>query len=287
MKSSKNMAKKFEVSPYSPLGKGNSTHKESQKPDILVRGGNYEFENGKIMDLPELGVPVIGLNKEFSRKFGTSFAAPLAASLLAQICSSYPDISNSETLRALLVSASELLNIGSEFIFQLKDEENLFFSKNHIIYYAEGILPARIEYIQMIRKFRYMYNQINFFVPEEAENVRIITVHSDDLPVSKLGFLGSVLKVDVYRPERLRKLSRNDAEIWHLNRNTPINFADFPAKQGTWNVRLTIESPNLSRSLTNTLMVRYGLVIRIDLQEKRTTSLHSIRETVIRGMNTF
>lgn len=287
MKPSKNMAKEFEISPYSPLGKGNSTHKESQKPDILVRGGNYEFENGKIMKLPELGVPVIGLNREFSRKFGTSFAAPLAASLLAQLCSFYPDISNSETLRALLVSASELLNTSSEFTFQLKDEENLFFSKNHLTYYAEGILPARIEYIQAIRKFRYMYNQVNFFVPEEAENVRIITVHSDDLHVSKLGFLGSILKADVYRPERLKKLSQNDAEIWRLNRNTPINFADFPAKQGTWNVRLTIESPDLSRILTNTLMVRYGLVIRMNLQEKRTTPLHSIRETVIRGMDTF
>ncbi|KYK34879.1 MAG: hypothetical protein AYK19_11585 [Theionarchaea archaeon DG-70-1] len=287
MKPSKNMAKEFEISPYSPLGKGNSTHKESQKPDILVRGGNYEFENGKIMKLPELGVPVIGLNREFSRKFGTSFAAPLAASLLAQLCSFYPDISNSETLRALLVSASELLNTGSEFTFQLKDEENLFFSKNHLTYYAEGILPARIEYIQTIRKFRYMYNQVNFFVPGEAKNVRIITVHSDDLPVSKLGFLGSILKVDVYRPERLKKLSQNDAEIWRLNRNTPINFADFPATQGTWNVRLTIESPDLSRSLTNTLMVRYGLVIRMNLQEKRTTLLHSIRETVISRMDTF
>lgn len=155
------------------------------------------------------------------------------------------------------------------------------------MYYAEGVLPARIEYIQAIRKFRYVYNQVDFFVPEEAENVRIITVHSDDLPVSKLGFLGSILKVDVYRPERLKKLDQNDAIIWRLNRNTPVNFVDFPSKQGIWNMRLTIESPDLSRNLTNTLVVRYGLVIRINLQEKNTTSLYSIRQTVIRGMDTF
>lgn len=287
MKPSKNMAKVFEVSPYSPLGKSNSTHKDSQKPDILVRGGNYEFENGKIMKLPELGVPVIGLNREFSRNFGTSFAAPLAASLLAQLRSFYPDISNSETSRALLISGSELSNTGSELTFQLKNEEDIFFSENHLIYYAEGILPARIEYIQTVRRFRYTYNQIDFLVPEEAENIRIITVHSDDLPVSKQGFLGSILKVDVYRPGRLKKLSQNDAKIWFLNRNTPINFADFPASQGIWNVRLSIESPDLSRVLTNTLMVRYGLVIRVDLQEKRATPLRAIVETVIRGMDTF
>jgi hypothetical protein len=79
----------------------------------------------------------------------------------------------------------------------------------------------------------------------------------------------------------------SDAKIWFLNRNTPINFADFPASRGIWNVRLSIESPDLSRILTNTLMVRYGLVIRVNLQEKRTTPLHAIVETVIRGMDTF
>lgn len=287
MRASRNMAKRLQVSPFSPLGKENLRGKDCQKPDVLVRGGNYEFEDGKVVKPPELGVPVIGPKREFSKRFGTSLAAPLAASLLAQLYAFYPDISNSETARALLVSASEPLEIGSEFIFQLKNEEDIFFSRNHLIYYAEGTLPARIEYVKMIKKFRYTYNMIRFFVPEEADNIRIITVHSDDLPVSKLGFLGSILKVDVFRPERLQRLGQREARIWRLSRNTPINFADFAPKQGPWNVKLTIESPDLSRSLTNVLMVRYGLVVKIHIQEKRIDSLHAIREDVVRGMDTF
>jgi len=268
MKSSKNLAKKSQISPYSPLGKSKSTYEPSQKPDILVRGGTYDIKNGKVVKPPELGIPVFGLNKKFSREFGTSIAAPLAASLFAQLWSFYPDISNSETVRALLISASDLIDTTLGSFFQLKDEENLFFSENRLMYYTESVLPARIEHIQATRKFRYTYNEIDFFVPEEAQYVRIVSVHSDDLPVSKLGFLGSILKVDVNRPNRRGKLKKTDARIWCLNRNTPINFGVFTAAPGMWKIRLTIESTGLPRTLTNELKVRYGLAIRIDLREK-------------------
>jgi hypothetical protein len=285
MKSSKNLAKKFQISPYSPLGKSNTTYEHSQKPDILVRGGNYEIENGKVTKLSELGVPVFGLNSKFSRNFGTSFATPLAASLLAQIYSFYPDISYSETLRALLISASELFDMDSGFSFQLKDEKNIFSSNKNLIYYAENILPARIEYLQNINRFRYIYDQVRFFVPKGAESVRVITVHSDDLPISRLGFLGSVLNVDVYNPESDDKLRKNNAIVWLLNKHTPINFAVFAAVPGIWNIELTIRSTDLPRTLTNELKVRYGLVIRINLREERNVPLHAIRETAVQKMD--
>lgn len=281
MKSSKNLAKKYQVSPYSPLGKSTPVYESSQKPDILVRGGNYELENGKVIRVPELGVPVFRLNNEFSREFGTSVAAPLAASLLAQLYSSYPDISNSETVRAILLSVSDLINTSSGLIFQLKDEEALFSSKSSLIYYAEGVLPARISHIQATRKFQYVYNEIDFFVPKEASRIEIISVHSDDLPVSRLGFLRSILKVDVYRPRRFKKLGSADADVWCLKRNTPVNFAVFTAVPGMWNLRLAVESTGLPRRLSNELMVRYGLAIRVDLQEELTTPLRAVRETVL------
>lgn len=278
MKSSKNLAEKYQISPYSPLGKSGSLYELSQKPDIHMRGGTYDIENGKVVKPLELGVPVFGLNKKFSREFGTSVTAPLAASLLAQLWSLYPDISNSETVRALLVSASDMVETASEFVFQLKDEEGLFSSKSHLMYYAEGDLPARIEHVQTTRKFRYIYNEIDFFVPEEAQRVSIFSVHSDDLPVSRLGFLGSILKVDVNRPGRRDNLKKKDARMWCLNRNTPINFGIFAVTPGIWKIRLRVESTGLSRSLTNNLVVRYGLAIRVDLQEERATPLHAIKE---------
>ena len=126
-----------------------------------------------------------------------------------------------------------------------------------------------------------MYNEIDFFVPEEASRIQIISVHSDDLPVSKLGFLGSILKVDVYRPNRIEKLGSRDARIWCLRRNTPVNFAVFDALHGMWSLRLTVESTGLPRKLLNELMVRYGVAIRIVLQEKLTTPLTAIRKTVL------
>ncbi|KYK32597.1 MAG: hypothetical protein AYK18_15765 [Theionarchaea archaeon DG-70] len=284
LKPSKNLAKKFEVSPYSPLGKSSSTNERSQKPDILVAGGNYELENGLVTRPPDLGVPVFGLNNEFLRNFGTSFAAPFVASLLAQLTAFYPDISHSETLRALLISASELIEKYSGLFFQLKSERNLFYSKDHLTYYTEGSLPARIVHVYATKKLRYTYNRINFLVPEEARTLRIVSVHSDDLPVSKLGFLGSRLKIDVYSPERDEKLGRNNAECWYLNRYTPVNFAVFAAAPGLWNLELTIESTDLPRTLTNELVVRYGLAIRVDLQEELTTPLRSIRESAVQEM---
>lgn len=284
MKSSKNLAKKFQISPYSPLGKSKSTYEISQKPDIIVRGGTYDIENGKVVNPPELGVPVFGLKKRFLRKFGTSIAAPLAASLLTQLWYFYPDISNAETVRALLISTSDLVDTTSGSVFQLKDEESLFFSKDCLMYYAEGVLPARIEHIKGTRKFRYAYNEIDFLIPKEAQCVRIVSVHSDDLPVSRLGFLGSILKIDVNRPNRREKLKRIDAKMWCLNRNTPINFGVFTAVPGIWKIRLIIESTGLSRNLTNNLVVRYGVAIRVDLQKERTTPLHAIRENVVQKM---
>lgn len=281
MKSSKNLAKKGEVSPYSPLGKSRSVCEFSQKPDVLVRGGTYELENGKIRRLPELGVPVLRLNREFSREFGTSVAAPLASSLLAQLYSSYPDISNCETVRAILFSVSRLADSNSGYIFQLEDEEALFNSRSSLIYYAEGLLPGRMTYVQATRKFRYVYNEIDFFVPEEASHIQIISVHSDDLPVSRLGFLGSILKVDVYRPNRRKKLDSRDADVWCLKRNTPVNFAVFDAVPGRWNLRLAVESTGLSRRLSNELMVRYGLAVKVGLKEELKTPLHAIRERVL------
>ena len=267
LKSSNNLAQKYQISPYSPLGKSKYTHNIAQKPEIIVKGGNWDLNDGKIIVPTDLRLPLLGKSNQYIRAIpGTSFSAPLAASLFAQLWGTYKDILNSETLKALFFSCSELIDTESGIIFQLHNEENLFYLKDSLIYYGEGIIPAKIEYFAGHER-RYTSNQLKFFIPEKAKKIRIISVHSDDLPISKLGLMGSILKFDIFKPDRRTKIKKEEADVWYLNRNTPINFAIFKATVGEWQIRLTVYTEHLPRTLTNTLMVRYGLGIRIDLEQ--------------------
>ncbi|MFD2512234.1 S8 family peptidase [Pontibacter locisalis] len=87
------------------------------KPDVIEAGGDYELIETKYLKFidkgPSASVQVISSDptESFCYSIGTSFSAPLAANIAAKILKKYPNL-RSQTIKALIVNAASLSNIG-------------------------------------------------------------------------------------------------------------------------------------------------------------------------------
>ncbi|MHA3789253.1 S8 family serine peptidase [Flavobacterium hauense] len=82
------------------------------KPDILECGGDYEIEFGAISVGINATMDVLSADptESFYQQIGTSFSAPLASNIAAQIASLYPTL-QSQSMKALIVNSASLANI--------------------------------------------------------------------------------------------------------------------------------------------------------------------------------
>lgn len=82
-------------------------NKHLRKPDILQPGGDYEVKDSFMGtgDLATLEVLSSNPTESFYKNVGTSFSAPLAANLGAQLLKLYPELS-SQSIKALILNGS-------------------------------------------------------------------------------------------------------------------------------------------------------------------------------------
>jgi Subtilase family len=125
-------------------------NKHLKKPDILQPGGDYEVTNSFMGtgDLATLEVLSSNPSESFYKNIGTSFSAPLAANLGAQLLRLYPNLS-SQSIKTLVLNAStdELITIdgSSASVLQRlagygipKDEKVLYSDSNSVTFLLEN-----------------------------------------------------------------------------------------------------------------------------------------------------
>ena len=131
------------------------------KPDILMSGGDYDREtNPDVYGMQVLSsIPGVFFNKTP----GTSYAAPLAANLAAKLLKRYPEITDMQTIKALLINSSREVRLGHEFGnfskpsqigicgYGKPNEDACLYSDNHrATFIIEGsIRPERMEIFEL------------------------------------------------------------------------------------------------------------------------------------------
>lgn len=82
------------------------------KPDIVECGGDYEVRDGFMGTGENASMEVLSANstESFYTDVGTSFSAPLAANIAAQIWGKYPSL-EPQSVKALIINAASLENI--------------------------------------------------------------------------------------------------------------------------------------------------------------------------------
>lgn len=150
------------------------------KPDLIMAGGDYCYERGRLTDVGEGSMLLLSADptESFYRLFGTSFATPLAANVAVQIQKHYPSI-RASSIKALM------LNHCSD-----KKIDDLIVNKSMLV--GHGCLHAE----QAIYSDS---NMINFIVEDTLDNV--------DLKVIPLNFPNYLVTDDLRKRNRILRIT--------------------------------------------------------------------------------
>lgn len=93
-------------------GRLSKSNRHLFRPDIIECGGDYEYHLGMVVEGSNTSMQVLSAkpSEGFYRGIGTSFSAPLAANLAAQIQRKYPTL-RSQTIKALIINGASHANI--------------------------------------------------------------------------------------------------------------------------------------------------------------------------------
>ena len=281
--SDQSLALKNQISPYCPKGKAIDIIDKRIKPDIFVKGGNLERNGNQIIEKKELSVPVIDHNGRMTYNIGTSLASPLITSYLAELANLYPEIENVETLKAILLSNSKIERDKGTYRLKLEDISTLLDSTRDLTLFTEGVLPVGKEYDSNSGQYLQISHTIRFFVPQEARQMRVFFNHSDNFQQGGFENLYTYLKAIVTKHGRAGKLSRNEFDTYFLNLDSPIQFFLKRFRRGYstfWEIKVHAQSNNLPRNIEKDIQVRYGIAIKILLDQSKWFLNKKIRERV-------
>lgn len=288
--SDQSLALKNQISPYCPKGKDIKIADKRIKPDIFVKGGNLERNGNRILLKKELSVPVIDHNGRVTYNVGTSLASPIVASYLAELAYLYPEIENVETLKAILLSNSKIEEDNGTYRLKLENISTLFDSNNDLTFFSEGVLPVGKEYDCDLEKYLQISHRIRFFVPQEAYQMKIFLNHSDNFQLGNFENLYTYLKISVTKHGRAGKLNKNEFDTYFLNVDSPIQFFIKNLKRGYstfWEIKIHAQSSNLPRNIEKNLQVRYGIAIKILLDQSKWFLNEKIRKNVVTELKPY
>ena len=162
------LSKQFDVAPYSRIGPGFCG---SRKPDIVTFAGNKTQKGGTVPDAYSI---MLGAGGKWEVAAGTSYAAPVVAGDLAEICMTVPD-------NDILLSEC-LLYHACEMPLLLKDRKKLSKEDNSTYgnWYGRGIStplvsmyssPDRVTYLHRGTINRLDKQRIKFLVPSVCDSL--------------------------------------------------------------------------------------------------------------------
>jgi len=265
--SENSIANKGQISPYSRMDNTSDIKDSRIKPDIVCFGGNVEINNGRVQRNPDIEMHLISKEKKIIKHIGTSFSAPYISNIFATLNFIYSDISNVETLKALLLCKCKIDNFNNKEIYKLNaTKEDICYSDRDIVYYSEGLLRPKY-YDEKRRSHIIDTDRIKFYVPKDTELIRIVIVHSNDFEDTNHCELESQLDIKIFKPGRNTELNQKDGvtKKW-FDIHSPVNYAEFhclKGQRGFWDIILSSDS-----KIGNEYTVRYGVAINLIFPQK-------------------
>jgi hypothetical protein len=252
------------------------------KPDIHTYGGN-SIPNQVLkrnVTTSELGFPVIAPNGSIILDIGTSYSAPLIALCFARLYGKFGDIlKNSETYKAILINQSIYSQCNGFTTFSLLDTKNVGNCTDGIYLNFEGESEPHEKAENQKRKQVIKCKKIKFYVPEEAESIDAVVVHSNNYIEQD----GKNFKTKVIL--KLKKPSGTPLkkEYGNIGKNSATTYARYKLGRnynGKWEAELHIETTGIPKEIFDRIKIRFGVSLRINLKQEHKNILTQIYEKV-------
>jgi hypothetical protein len=256
------ISRKNELSPFTRCGTTNSGLYQCPKPEFVQHGGNC------CKDETTLGVESFNKNGvKVNELLGTSFAAPIFAHNLAEICAKYDDkFENAETLKAIALALSCGSINGCMGFGETKSLSN-FAPDIQTLVCSEGEIPLSDTITN--ERYRTDYRaKISIAVPKFVNSIKLFLVHSDNHFREAMPHLNTYLKVKAKKTGRdtgYVQLSNPD-EFYKKSNMKVFKWAfQTQSMEGTWDFYITPDvTTDMLAEHKKATTIRYGCAFLVN-----------------------
>jgi hypothetical protein len=261
------------------------------KPDVSTFGGNDELiiekESENIQSIamfPELEIGVINNCGDIVNVSGTSFSAPLIALCFARLYDTY-HYNNSETYKAILINKTIRGEVNNLPFFYLLNTSKITECNDGIYLNFEAEVTPKYRSEDGSKTYTLECKTVEFYVPQEAEGIDIITVHSNNHIFQDLRKFNTRLVVEIVKSNGVTaKKSHGTA-----SQNCANTYARYTFKRdyvGVWKIKVHVETRRLPSELLKTLSVRFGISVRINVKDEYKDNLYDLYMKVLANTKT-
>lgn len=261
------------------------------KPDLSTFGGNNELilEKGsetfpQIVVSPELEIGVINNCGDVVNTSGTSFSAPLAALCFARLYDAY-HYKNSETYKAILINKAVRGEVNDLPFFYLLDTSNVASCNDGIYLNFEGEVTPKYRSEDENRIYILECKTVEFYVPQEAESIDIITVHSNNFIFQDLRTFNTRLVVEIIKSNGVTAKKTYGTP----SRNCANTYARYDFKKnyiGTWKIKVHVETRKIPPEVLKVLSIRFGISVRINIKNEYKDNFYELYMKVLSNTKT-
>jgi hypothetical protein len=255
------------------------------KPDVSTFGGNDELVLEKDVEgipviamSPELEIGVINNRGDIVNSSGTSFSAPLIALCFARLYETY-HYNNSETYKAILINKAVRGKVNNLPFFYLLDTNNITDCNDGIYLNFEAEVTPKYRSEDGSKTYTLECKTVEFYVPQEAESIDIITVHSNNHKFQDLRKFNTRLVVEVVKSNGVTAKKHSGT----ASQNCANTYARYTFKRdyvGIWKIKVHVETKRLPSELLKTLSVRFGISLRINMKDDCKDNFYEIYRKV-------
>lgn len=256
------ISRRNELSPFTRCGTTNGGLYQCSKPEFVQHGGNY------CKDETTLGLEAFNKNGvKVTTLLGTSFAAPLFAHNLAEICAKYGDrFENVETLKAIAL-ASSCGSINGCMGFGETKSLSDFTPEIQALVCSEGKIPLPDTITE--EHYRTDYRaKISVAIPKFVNSIKLFLVHSDDHFREAMPHLNTYLKVKAKKTGRdTGYVQLSNPDEFHRKSNMKVFKWAFQTQsmEGIWDFYITPEiTADMLAEHKKATTVRYGCAFLIN-----------------------
>ena len=261
------------------------------KPDISTFGGNDELIlEKKLEDVPciamspELDIGVINNCGDIINASGTSFSTPLIALCFARLYDTY-HYNNSETYKAILINKAIRGEVNNLPFFYLFDTSKIAECSDGIYLNFEAEVTPKYRSEDGSKTYTLECKTVNFYVPQEAKSIDIITVHSNNHIFQDLRKFNTRLVVEIVKSNGVTaKKSYGTA-----SQNCANTYARYTFDRnyvGIWKIKVHVETRRLPSELLKTLSVRFGISVKINIKNEYKDNLYELYMKVLANTKT-
>lgn len=252
------------------------------KPEIHTYGGDSFPDDitrsNKIT--ANTGFPVISTDGKVIYDLGTSYSAPLISLCFARLYAKFGNIlKNSETYKAMLINQSKYSNCEGFTTFNLLDTKEVGNCNDAIYLSFEGESTPHEKAENKKRSQVIKCKSIKFYVPKEAESIDAVIVHSNNYEDQELNKYKTKIILKFVKPNGVVCKK----EYGNVGRNSAITYGKYNFKrdyEGEWIAEAHIETAGIPPELFNTIKVRFGISVKVNLKREFKKEIKRLYEQV-------